>query len=124
MAAMPARSEPAVTARSRFAPLCARWLRRGFLVAAASLLAVACVLNPKTDDLPGNVNGGPPLFSGPSSPTDPSQGAPGATPDLPNFEDDGGEQGTASPPEPEPRPPPASDDAGVDFSSDAGIDAE
>lgn len=116
---MPARNEPPLAGRSRFGPKCAsawiRWLSAG----AASLLAVACFLNPKTDDLP-KFDSAPPVVGGvPPSGDDPGVPSNGGFGDnlLP------GESPPLGVPEPSPTPDRGAD-AGTEPNADAGSDAD
>jgi hypothetical protein len=115
---MPARNEPGLAGRSRSAPNCARWLGRWLIVCAASGLAGACFLNPKTDDLPGDASGdfpGPPFGGSADEDPSPLPDVPGlgSAPDFVENPADNGE------------PDPTRDvDAGAALSADAGGDAE
>ena len=133
---MPARIEPHRTVRSRFGSTCAKWLRVGALALAGSSLTLACVLNPKTDDLPGSTANIPDLPDG-------IQGQPGGG--NASGDDDGPELLPTDPEQPpnlgeEPRPSDTPPDAGTEandtrpadagseladsFSRDSGLDAE
>jgi hypothetical protein len=124
---MPARTEPPLAARSRIGSTCAKWLRLSALVLGASSLAVACFLNPKTDDLPGSNVAGPGVDLNPgggdygSDPDDGEQLVPGAT---------GAPSDLGEPPAnaAEPDAGAASDtlgaDAGADLAHDSGLDAD
>jgi hypothetical protein len=108
-------------------------LRRTALALLASSLSVSCFLNPKTDDLPGSVVGGPTLGDNGGIDTPGANEDPGD--DLsPSPDDDGAEP----PPDFTERPPVnepdagseladtlgASRDAGDGATGDTGVDAD
>jgi hypothetical protein len=124
MVAMPARNEPPLAARSRSGPKCARTWVRWLGVGAASLLAVACFLNPKTDDLP-KFDSAPPFGQGNGIPGPQEEPAvPGGGVSDDGLEADPGQSSAPPTDAPEPSNTPDRDaDAGAELSTDAGSDA-
>lgn len=107
-----------MTARSRLGSICARWLRLSALALAASSLAVACFLNPKTDDLPGtnlslpDVPGGEQEEPGAGGIANPDDFTPGNGP-PPHL-------GAGDPQSPDPAPD-AGSPIGDTLATDAGV---